>query len=132
MPKVLDVGVLYVSREFGTAAHLCACGCGAKIRTPLGPAEWSVEETKAGPTLRPSVGNWQQPCQSHYVVWRGEVRWEHQWTEKQIAAGRINEQRRIKAYCDLQNNKQGLPTGGVLQWVRRLTGNRCISPKGGS
>lgn len=59
MPKELHAGMLYVSEEFGAAAHLCACGCGAKIRTPLGPTEWSVEETSAGPTLRPrsAIGN---------------------------------------------------------------------------
>jgi hypothetical protein len=44
MPKDLQSGVLYVSDEFLTAAHLCACGWGAKIRTPLGPTEWSVAE----------------------------------------------------------------------------------------
>ena len=67
MPKDLKPGVLYVSEQFGAAAHLCACGCGSKIRTPIGPTEWSVEETDVGPTLHPSVGNWQQACQSHYV-----------------------------------------------------------------
>ncbi len=30
MPKVLEPGILYVSEEFGAAAHLCACGCGVK------------------------------------------------------------------------------------------------------
>lgn len=46
MPKDLKPGILYVSEEFGAAAHLCACGCGMKVSTPLGPTEWSVEETK--------------------------------------------------------------------------------------
>ena len=91
MPKELHAGMLYVSEEFGAAAHLCACGCGAKIRTPLGPTEWSVEETSAGPTLRPSVGNWQQACQSHYWIWRGEVNWATQWTPEQILEGRRDE-----------------------------------------
>ena len=59
MPQDLRPGVLYVSEEFGAAAHLCACGCGEKVSTPLGPTEWSLEETGGGPTLRPSVGNWQ-------------------------------------------------------------------------
>jgi len=36
MPKELSPGILYVSEEFRTAAHLCACGCGSKVRTPLG------------------------------------------------------------------------------------------------
>ena len=62
MPKELKPGVLYVSEEFDIAMHLCACGCGSKVRTPLGPTEWSVQETNSGPTLRPSVGNWRQAC----------------------------------------------------------------------
>jgi hypothetical protein len=51
MPTELKPGVLYVSEEFGIAIHLCACGCESKIKTPLGPTEWSVKETKSGPTL---------------------------------------------------------------------------------
>lgn len=120
MPKELEPGVLYVSREFSTAAHLCACGCGTKIRTPLGPTEWSVEATKAVPTMRPSIGNWQQPCKSHYVIWNGEVRWAGQWTASQIAAGRANEQQRLKAYLNSQNANVGQTASGPWQWLRRL------------
>ncbi|WID99529.1 DUF6527 family protein [Bosea vestrisii] len=68
MPKQLEPGVLYVSEKYGAVAHLCACGCGAKIRTPLGETEWSLKETASGPSLWPSVGNWQQACKSHYVI----------------------------------------------------------------
>src|SRR5712691_897955 len=100
MPKELRPGVLYVSEEFGTAAHLCACGCGAKIRTPLGPTEWALEETSNGPTLRPSIGNWQLPCQSHYCIYQGEVVWAAKWTTEQIAAGRYAEEKRRRAYYD--------------------------------
>ena len=85
MPKDLQAGVLYVSEEFFTAAHLCACGCGTKIRTPLGPTEWSVEEDPQGPTLWPSVGNWQQACRSHYWFHNGEVVWGDAWSPAQIA-----------------------------------------------
>jgi hypothetical protein len=56
MPKDLQSGVLYVSDEFLTAAHLCACGWGAKIRTPLGPTEWSVAEV---PKDRPCGLRWE-------------------------------------------------------------------------
>lgn len=108
MPKELEPGVLYVSEEFGTAAHLCACGCGAKVRTPLGPTEWSFEEAPGGPTLHPSVGNWQQPCQSHYLIVRGEVRWAEKWTPQQIAAGRRGEERRRRAYYDAIERNRGI------------------------
>lgn len=73
VPQVLEPGRLYVSEEFGAVVHLCACGCGAKVSTPLGPAEWSLHETDQGPSLRPSVGNWQHPCQSHYWIDAGRI-----------------------------------------------------------
>lgn len=36
MPAQLEPGILYVSKKYRTAAHLCACGCGEKVRTQLG------------------------------------------------------------------------------------------------
>ncbi len=121
MPKQLQPGVLYVSEEFGAAAHLCACGCGSKIRTPLHPTEWSVEETGAGPSLWPSVGNWQQACHSHYWIEGGEVRWGNQWTREQIEAGRCDEeQRRADYFAELSPPpRQGI-LHRVVCWLRRL------------
>lgn len=120
MPKALKPGVLYVSEEFGTAAHLCACGCGAKVRTPLGPTEWAFEETDAGPTLHPSVGNWQQSCQSHYWIYRGEVRWAAKWTPDEIATGRRGEEQRRRAYYDALDRKRGWSPEGFWQWLKGL------------
>lgn len=116
MPKDLKAGVLYASREYGIAIHLCPCGCGAKVRTPLGPTEWSLKETRRGPTLYPSVGNWQQPCQSHYWIWRGEIQWAGKWTPEQIAAGRRREEERRRAYYESLNRGHG----GILRrlWQR--------------
>src|ERR1043165_1295513 len=98
MPKALEPGILYVSEKFGTAAHLCACGCGAKIRTPLGPTEWTLKDTPSGPSLWPSVGNWQQACQSHYIIRAGKIVWAPKWSPEQIAAGRRDEERRREEY----------------------------------
>jgi hypothetical protein len=120
MPKELKPGVLYVSEEFGAAAHLCACGCGSKIRTPLGPTEWSVEETNSGPTLTPSVGNWQQACQSHYVIYRGEIRWAEKWTPAQIAAGRRHEEERRRAYYEALDRSRGGFIQRFWRWVKGL------------
>lgn len=100
MPKQLEQAILYVSVEFETAAHLCACGCGVKVRTPLGPTEWTVRETEAGPTLRPSIGNWQQQCRSHYLITKGSVEWAGQWSEDKVLAGRAAEQSRREAYFE--------------------------------
>jgi hypothetical protein len=98
MPKHLEPGTLYASNRFGAAAHLCPCGCGSKIRTPLGPTEWTLTKGPQGPTLYPSIGNWQLPCRSHYWIRDGKVKWAGQWTEEEVMAGREEEARRHRAY----------------------------------
>ncbi|WP_084154264.1 DUF6527 family protein [Citrifermentans bremense] len=118
MPKELKVGVLYVSEQFGTAAHLCPCGCGAKVRTPLGPTEWCVEETERGPTLYPSVGNWQLPCRSHYFIDRGRICWAEEWTEEEITAGRSAEQQRRREYLDALYHEEGGILRRIGRWVK--------------
>lgn len=119
MPKELKPGVLYVSEEFDTAAHLCACGCGSKIRTPLGPTEWKFEQTDSGPTLRPSVGNWQLPCQSHYWIKRGKIVWAPKWTAEEIATGRRDEEQRREAYYDALHRRRGI-VRRLWLWIKRL------------
>jgi uncharacterized protein DUF6527 len=99
IPDKLEPGVLHVSDEFSIAVHLCACGCGATVRTPLGPTDWEFENTPTGPTLFPSIGNWQR-CESHYLITAGNIIWADRWTPAQIAAGRRAEQRRSKDYFD--------------------------------
>lgn len=120
MPKELEPGVLYVSEEFSAAAHLCPCGCGSKIRTPLGPTEWALEETESGPTLRPSIGNWQQVCQSHYWIYRGKVIWSNKWTAKQIAAGRRREEARRRDYYYALDRQQGKMARRFWGWVKSV------------
>ena len=120
MPKDLQPGVLYVSEEFDIAVHLCACGCRSKVKTPLGPTEWSIEETKGRPSLRPSIGNWQQACQSHYWIDCGEVIWAKKWTSEQIAAGRRHEEARRRAYYEALERKRG----GILQRLWRALKRR--------
>lgn len=122
MPKELKSGVLYVSEEFETAAHLCACGCGSKIRTPLGSTEWSLEETDRGPTLYPSVGNWQQACQSHYWISCGEIRWANKWSPEQVAAGRRGEEGRRRAYYTSLDSQSGGILQRFLRWLKDLLG----------
>lgn len=111
MPKELQEGVLYVSEEFGVAAHLCPCGCGNKVVTPLGPTDWFFSENKGMPTLDPSIGNWQIPCRSHYWIIDGFIHWSTQWTEEEIIDGREAEKRRNIEYykkLDLKRRKQSV------------------------
>ena len=98
MPTLLEPGVLYVSEKFRTAAHLCACGCGEKVRTQLGPLGWRLTKGRSGPTLYPSIGNWQKPCRSHYYIRGGRVLWQGDWTDEEVLEGRRAEEMRRDAY----------------------------------
>lgn len=118
MPTKLEPGILYVAKEFGAAAHLCACGCGTIVRTPLD--RWSLAETKDGPSLDPSVGNWQEPCQSHYWIERGEVRWAAKWSSSQIEAGRRGEEERLSAHYDALDRKRGGKIRRFWRWLKGL------------
>lgn len=123
VPKQLEPGVLYVSKEFAVAAHLCACGCGNKVSVPLGPAEWTLSERGGLATLRPSIGNWQLPCKSHYLITDGRIDWAPRWSEAQIAAGRRSEEKRREAYFKTREPKRGL-VGGLWNAFLKLLGWR--------
>lgn len=87
LPTKLEPSILYVSKKYGVAGHLCPCGCGNKIITPLGGTEWHLKIKKGKPTLYPSLGNWQLSCKSHYWIINGEIEWASQWSEEQIKTG---------------------------------------------
>jgi len=74
IPAILEPGNLYVSMRYETAVHLCACGCTTKVVTPFGPNDWTI--TFDGTvSLRPSIGNGQQHCRSHYYIRNGRIDW---------------------------------------------------------
>ena len=118
IPTKLDSGVLYVAEAFGAAAHLCACGCGTIVRTPLD--RWSFTETRDGPTLEPSIGNWQEPCQSHYWIERGVVEWAPKWTLEQIATGRQREEARRRRHYDAFNQEHTRRITRFWRWLKEL------------
>ena len=118
MPKVLEPGILYVSEEFGAVAHLCACGCGAKIRTPLGPTDWSLKNSPQGPSLSPSVGNWQQACRSHYWISAGKIIPAPTWTEEEIKLGRALETQRDRVYYDRLPRKRPNGYQSLWNWLK--------------
>lgn len=87
-PRELKPGVLYVSLEYCTMLHMCACGCGRKVVTPLSPNDWNMTFNGKTITVRPSIGSWSLPCQSHYVIKNGKIVWAGQWNDEQIKRGR--------------------------------------------
>ncbi|WP_433828654.1 DUF6527 family protein [Actinoplanes sp. CA-015351] len=74
-PEVLDDGVLYVSIPYATALHRCACGCGNEIVTPISRTGWCLTFDGVSVTLHPSIGNWNQPCRSHYFIRQNRIQW---------------------------------------------------------
>jgi hypothetical protein len=79
-PTVMGSGVLYISIPYRTCGHLCCCGCGKEVITPLSPAQWSLIYDGESISLTPSIGNWVLPCQSPYWVRRGKVRWSRRYS----------------------------------------------------
>ena len=84
MPRDLEPGVLYASMEYATAAHSCCCGCGRRIVTPLTPTDWKLTFNGESISLHPSIGNWQLPCRSHYVIREGRVIEAGQWSQADV------------------------------------------------
>ena len=108
IPERLEPGVLFISKRFRTASHLCCCGCGLKVVTPLNPAKWSLTDHGASVSLSPSVGNWGYPCRSHYLIIRNQVRWAGQLSQRQISD--VQRQDRI----DVERNARGK---SLLAWL---------------
>jgi hypothetical protein len=86
IPERLEPGKLYISRRYSTATHLCCCGCGLEVVTPLNPAKWHLTERKGKVSLYPSIGNWSFPCRSHYWITEGRVQWAGAMSPQTIAA----------------------------------------------
>lgn len=75
IPGQLEYGVLYVCFECNVVVHLCACGCGEKVVLPISPSYWSIEYNGEAVSMKPSVGNFQFSCRSHYWISRNMVIW---------------------------------------------------------
>jgi hypothetical protein len=86
----MDNGVIYISMEYSTAIHKCACGCGNEVVTPFSPTDWELI-FDGTVSLYPSIGNWSFPCQSHYWITKNRIKWAPKWTKKQIEEGRKQE-----------------------------------------
>lgn len=84
LPAALEAGVVYISGPHNIAAHLCCCGCGAEIVTPLGKAGWTLRYD-GQVTLSPSIGNGALACRSHYVIRESRIQWLSDMTAGQHA-----------------------------------------------
>jgi hypothetical protein len=117
VPTELDDGLLYVSMEYATASHRCACGCGVRVVTPLGLADW-ILTFDGRVTLSPSVGNGQFACGSHYLIRKNRVVWCRPMTRgAALATHKLDTAQRAQTYGRP-------PLAGVLtrlrRWLRRV------------
>lgn len=96
-PDPMSPGVLYVSIPYRTCGHLCCCGCGNEVITPLSSARWAMTYDGENVSLWPSIGNWALPCQSHYVIKDGKARWSRGYSADEIAANRDHDRQLLTA-----------------------------------
>lgn len=103
MPAEFEAGILYVSKEFGIAGHLCACGCGNRIMTPLGAAEWAIKTKNDRISMWPSIGNGQLQCKSHYIIRNSKIIWCHSMTDDWTKTDLERAEKKRKHYFNQQN-----------------------------
>lgn len=104
IPAELKSGTIYVSMRFGTATHLCVCGCGNKVVTPLRPMDWKLIFDGKTISFHPSIGNWSFPCRSHYWIRNNRVQWAEQWSQRRIEAGRALDRQAKGKYFAVESN----------------------------
>lgn len=92
IPDDLKEGIVYISIRFGTASHLCCCGCGNEVVTPIRPTDWQLIFDGKTISLYPSIGNWSFKCRSHYWIKNNKVVWAEAWSKEKIDAGRTYDQ----------------------------------------
>jgi hypothetical protein len=130
IPEQLAEGVLYVSVEYATAAHGCACGCGNEVFTPLSPTDWKLIFDGESVSLKPSIGNWSFDCQSHYWIEEGRIRWAPRLSRAKIDRLRevdrqAKEGRRTTGVRAGSPYVQRPPEKGRGGWLKRLLGRRA-------
>jgi hypothetical protein len=103
IPEVLCEGTLYISMKYKAARHKCACGCESIVITPLSPNHWKLNYDGKNVSLKPSIGNFGFPCQSHYWITNNNVIWAEDWSDKDVLENeRIEE---VKLEPILQNTQ---------------------------
>lgn len=84
IPLEPEEGVLYITFKYKTAVHLCACGCGNKVITPINPNFWELTFNGKSITLSPSIGNRGFECKSHYWIRQNQIIRASHWSEEKM------------------------------------------------
>ena len=105
IPETLDQRVVYISIKYRTASHLCMCGCGNKVVTPIRPERWQLSYDGQSVSLFPSIGNWGLPCQSHYWIEKDTVKWSYKMSDSEIRRVKARQAQRVHDYYDTKELK---------------------------
>ncbi|WP_419848820.1 DUF6527 family protein [Candidatus Poriferisocius sp.] len=126
IPTDLEDDVLYVSIEFRTTMHRCACGCGNSVVLPLRPSAWALTYNGDSISMSPSIGNWTFECKSHYWIRESRIIWAKAWSGRQIEAGRRQTlvDRGAIGADDRKPGEAGSPWRRFLKWVTRARAAR--------
>lgn len=84
-PNPMEHGILYISVQYKSMGHLCCCGCGKKVVTPLSPTGWRMTFDGQTVSVAPSVGSWNLDCKSHYWIAGNHVKWAGSFSDDTIA-----------------------------------------------
>ena len=124
MPEHLEDGVVYVCIQYQIVMHMCCCGCGTEVVSPLHPQQWSIEFDGDSISLSPSIGNWSFPCQSHYWIRKNKVRWASQFDAKRIAELRNRDRKLLESSYNppIRESDDQFPdrTDFPTTWVTRI------------
>jgi hypothetical protein len=105
IPDEIEEGTLYISIEYCTAVHKCACGCGNEVVTPLSPTDWQLIFDGKTVSLNPSIGNWSFECKSHYLITRNKIHYARRWSDLEIEEGRKEDSKQKKKYFKKRKKK---------------------------
>lgn len=120
-PPNLSPGVLYISERFKTALHLCPCGCGEKVITPLSPARWQLFRDGSTVSLHPSIGNWNYACRSHYFIRHNRIVWGDPFSPLEIAWVKERDRQDADREVAVRNKlKQRTSYGWILDVLFKL------------
>ena len=133
IPRELDPGTLYVCCRYRAVKHLCACGCGVAISTPLHPTGWTLICDGVSVSVWPSIGNWSEKCQSHYWIRNNKIHWASKWSRHKILKTRKARDLELDQYFSANTypkTDHSMPEGlriplSLRGWVTRLFD--CIS-----
>lgn len=106
IPNQIEQDILYISVEYKTAVHLCVCGCGNKVVTPLSPTDWELRFNGKTVSLSPSIGNWNFECKSHYFITRNKIRQARRWEDWEIEEGKKEDTEKKKSFFDILKKKR--------------------------